>query len=193
MVNYTHKRNKTKMKTSNFQLNKAPRNRSRKIVLVVIVLALVFGAGAYVYLQRQEAQQLAEQKALDESQTNSAKKGDVASTKDTSVTPKTEGDIKQDIPTATENIVTINSVNQSGGTVAASASVSGVSAGGTCVFSFTNPDDKPVIPPSVSIRDGSCSTNTPEVGFSKLGVWNLNVTAYIDGKKSEANQSVTIN
>ncbi|MBP9738690.1 hypothetical protein KBD20_03305 [Candidatus Saccharibacteria bacterium] len=181
------------MKSSNFQLNKGPQRRSHKIVLVVIVLALIFGAGTYVYLQRQEAQELAEQKALDESQTNSAKKGDATSSKDTGVTPKTESDIKQDVPTATENNVTINSVNQSGGMVAATASVSGASAGGTCVFSFTNPDDKPVIPPSVSIKDGSCSTSTPEVGFSKLGVWNLNVTAYIDGKKSEANQSVTIN
>ena len=181
------------MKKTQFKHNSNRKRKFLKLSVLLLIIALGVGTGAYLYFQNQQAMQLAEQKERDEAQITSTKKA-IAEEKSGGLKPKTSSDIKQDIPTSSNVTVSITSTSQSNGSVRASATVAGAdTTGAFCIFTYTNPDDKPVTSSSVPLTDGSCSTETPEVNFSKLGVWNLNVTTYISNTKSEANQSVTIN
>lgn len=177
------------MKHNRYQLNDHSRNNKKMLLIagvIVIVIALLL-AGGYFYKQHQDEQRRLEQKAKDEAQTSSAKKdASTKNTSDDSNIPSTS--IKQDVPQA-DATVTIQSVNQANGAVTATATSS--SASGTCVFTYTTDGDKPVTR-NVGIEGGTCTSTIPEVEFARLGTWNLNVTVYIDGKKTEANQSVTI-
>jgi hypothetical protein len=66
------------------------------------------------------------------------------------------------------------SFNQAGGVIKASLPISGVS-GGTCKFSFTVTDERPVIK-DVAFGSGACLVEVPEVEFSFLGEWDLTVS-----------------
>lgn len=167
------------------------RNKSRRTwyILAAAMLLLAFAAGGYyVYHNKQIEKQRAESKARDEAQTESAKKSAAKQPASNSTDVPTTS-VKQDVPEA-DATVTIQSVNQTGGAVTATAT--STSTSGTCVFTYTIDGDKPVTR-NAGIEGSTCTSSVPEVEFARLGTWNLNVTVYIDGKKTEANQSVTIN
>jgi len=164
------------------------------LLLVILVLILAGGLGYLYYSRSRDNQRAADQKARDEAQTSSAK----SSSTEESAGPKSGGDAKSSstttdqVPTTSDGKITIDSFSQANGMVNASATAIG-SAAGTCVFTFTTADSKPVTASSSSGSNQTCSTSISEVEFNKVGSWNLNVTFYVNGGKIEASREVTIN
>lgn len=169
--------------------------------MLSIVIVLGLSGGSYAYIRhRNDVKQRQQQKALDESQTDSAKKSVEQSTNsagtDNSKETTPSAQTSEQVPVDADLITYIENFSQLNGMVNASAKITGTNTSGTCVFSFTNPEDKPVIPEVASTSSGNaqvCSISVGEARFSKLGPWNLTVTFYLNGKKAQANQSVTIN
>lgn len=166
--------------------------RNRKKLLFLILLAILFSTGAFfMWWNYSETKSVKDQRANDEAQTSSAKKAvESESTSDLEPKPTSpSGELKQDVPTSTNRSITITSASQTDGNVAATAKLS--DGNGDCVFTYSIEQDKPVTR-RVTSTNSVCAASAPEVEFSRLGVWNLNVTAYVDGKKMEVNQNVTI-
>lgn len=179
---------------SNFTINTpANRKNKRKLVFVVLtILVLIVGGGGYAYYNYRHTRQLqTEQKARDESQIDSAKQNSANTIKPPAAEADTSSEsVKESVPEA-EATVSIISAQQSGNMVEANAKLS--SGDGSCVFTYTTADnDKPVIDKKASVNS-ACSSSLSANQFSRIGAYNLNVTVYINGKKAEANQSVTIN
>lgn len=181
------RKSKTKMSDPHYRISPQP-SRKKWLIFAFVALAMLLSVGGFfAYKNHRDNQERDAQKARDEAQITSSKDVD-AKTKNSNVdTP--DDPIKQDVPSG-DAAISIDSITQSNGTVLAKATSSAGS--GTCVFTYTTEGDRPVIR-TTDLTGGSCSSNIPEVEFSRIGTWNLNVTIYIDGKKTEANQSVEIN
>lgn len=164
-----------------------PQKKNRQIVFVLLCV-LTGVIILFTWMKYSANKSSANQKSNDEAQTNSTKK-DTNPNNTTNQTPNVPSEeIKQNVPQSNAT-VSIISISQADGQVKASAAIS--SDNGDCIFTYTIDQDKPVTRRAAG-TNGVCGVSTPEVEFSRLGLWNLNVTAYIDGKKTEANQSVTI-
>lgn len=153
--------------------------------MVVIIITASLGFNLYKKYSADRA--FTVEKAKDESQTSSSKK-DSQMKSSGNKEDIADNTIKQDIPNF-DGHITITSTSQSSGKVSATAQLS--TDTGDCVFSYTTEGDRPVIAKAPAIKS-VCAVSTPEVEFSKLGDWNLNVTAYTNGKKAEVNKIVTI-
>jgi|GEM_PF-6285375 len=191
------------MKSTNFKL-KAPQHKKHK--LLVIIVALIVGVsalyGVYAVVTNHRAEnEKAAQKTKDEAQTNSAKQNAVSTDGDVSATTKTapaspSATTSNQVPVSSQLTVGSPTFSQANHIVTVTTSVSGSTAQGTCVFTFTKEDEKPVIRQVVSAsKDQSqyCTVGVPEVEFTRLGSWNLNATFYTTDSKGEANHEVTIN
>ncbi len=174
--------------------NKSSGPKRLVIIIALIILVLLF-VGGYVYhknIQRnnitKDTAQITSAKTQIMNQDNDSSAEQANPTKTNSqVSDKTS----DQVPTTTTSSIKIASVNQSGGQVTVNAEITGDN-GGKCVFSFTTPDDKPVIKEIVA-SDNKCNISIPEVEFTKIGDWNLAVTYYVNDKKVEVSQNVTIN
>lgn len=183
------------MQTTNFKLKTAagPR-RKRLLFFVIVVVLLSSGAGTYLLMKNRSAENARiEQKARDEAQTNSAK----SALQDTDARGRNLPDdstekTTDDIATSETLSLKITETSQSDGIVRASTSITGASADGTCVFTYSTQDERPVIQ-QVASANGICLSSVSEVQFAKLGSWNLSVIFYISNSKSEVSQNVTIN
>lgn len=173
------------------------RSKRAKILFTLLVIAiLLVGAGTifFTYKSHEADKAAMTQKSKDEAQTESAKKTDANNSSDPKTTPSTDT-TSQEIETTDAVTVALGSLSQSNGTVNASATMTNASADGVCVFLFTTEGDKPVtreVNSSMTGQQRTCSTSIPEVEFSKLGTWKLNVTFYLNNQKSEASEDVTI-
>lgn len=110
------------------------------------------------------------------------------STPNTNLPQNSDTTTTEAVPTGDDISITIDSLGQSNGVVAAKATAT---QDGTCVFTFSTPNDKPVTR-QVDTANKICSVSISQNEFSYLGQWQLVVTFYKDGKKSEAKQNVTI-
>lgn len=191
------------MKQKNFKLKQSQRPNRKRILIAIISIVIVLGLswGSYAFIRnRNDVKKRQQQQALDESQTESAKKtvekssNSTSSDNDKGVSRSAQ--TSEQVPVNTSLTTIIDNFSQLNGVVNASARITGTNTSGTCVFSFTNPDDKPVVPEVKSSSSGNaqvCSVSIGESSFSKLGTWNLTVTFYQNDQKAQANQSVTIN
>jgi hypothetical protein len=177
-----------------FQLKQSNTPNRKKIYLGVglLVIALALVAGYFVFANR----------------TSNTTDGN---TNDPTVkTAKTEAPVKtqqdsgsqdssatsQDIPSSSTLGIAIDSFGQASGIVTSKATVAGAASSGSCVFSFTTTDGKPVVKEVASTQSGSmqaCTVAVSEVEFDKIGSWNLAVTFYKDNTKTTATQDVQIN
>ena len=174
---------------------KSPPSKKRplKILSVVIVVALILAllVGLLIIRRNNAMKREADLKSQSEAQTNSAKKDTENSIEATANSDGRDPSTTDQVPVSTSLSVQISDVKQVDHMVSASAMVLGGSEG-TCVFTYTNPDDKPVVQQVASTNSG-CKSSVSDVQFSKLGAWNLNVTFYANNSRGEANQSVEIN
>ena len=183
------------MRSTNFKLNSSPSGgRKWPFLLVLLVLAAGVSGGLYVYVKKQNQEQARiEQKARDEAQIQSSKDYDAknASSDKNGASTGATSTTSNEIPTSDSIAITVDSVVQADRQINASAVVTGATTSGICVFSFTTPDAKPVVK-QTSSANNACSVSISEVEFDKLGIWNLNVTFFINDTKAEVNQNVTI-
>ncbi len=180
-----------------------PRKISRKkilwVVVGLIILVALLGYGVYSYMG-QENDPKPSSPSSKNKKNNEKKEDSQKSQKDsTSTSPglpeNSATQTPQSIPQSASTSVDINDFSQANGKVQAGAVISGTTAHGTCIFTFTTDGSKPVVRQVTSTgSDGpqSCSVSIPEVEFSKLGHWNLNVTFYTNNTRSEANRDVII-
>lgn len=167
------------------------------IILLVAILLIAGALGAYTWIKNSnQADRLAEEKIKSEAQTESAKKNIVNNSKagstDTSKDLGSNVTTTDQIPVSSNLSVTITNFQQVNSLINSSASISGNSSEGTCVFTYSTPGSKPVVD-QVSSKSSVCSSIIPEVQFSKLGSWNLNIVFYLNDGKAEGNKNVTIN
>lgn len=180
-----------KVMVYNTQNSNTKKHRNLKPFVLAAIILLAAGAGTYAYLHYTDAQ-IAQQEAANKSgRADEIKQNTPAVTENQ--TNEQPGDVdtpqtSEEVPLSTSATVTISSFAQTNGAVRASAQVSGT---GTCVFQYTTDGDKPVVD-EVTVSGGVCSSERPEVEFSKLGSWTLKVTYYTNNERVEATQSVTI-
>lgn len=175
----------------------AAKKPRKKWLIFALLLLIVFGAivGGVLYKRYYDNKQQALQKERDESQTESAKKA-VSKSSDSDIEssglPENSNSITSDqVPNNSSVKLAVASVNQANGMITVSGTISGTSQNGTCVFSFTKPENKPVVK-QVQSSASSCSVQIPEAEFTMLGSWTLLVTHYVNGTKTEVQREVTI-
>lgn len=152
------------------------------ILIVIAYLGFAYATDSYPFTQNNEPSVSDEIKQ---------KVGDRKSSRnnEASGTPSDSSVTSNDVPVDENLSVKIAATSQANGVVSVSASTSGGT--GTCVFLFTNPDDRPVTREATS-TDSTCSTTINEAEFSRLGDWQLRTTFYSNNKKAEATSNVTI-
>lgn len=188
------------MKSANFKL-KTPsvKNSPRKrIVILLVVLLLVTGAGLVTFLKvrSDNNRTAAEQKARDEAQTGNAKASRAKSEKEGATTGQnlpnnSDTSTTDQIPSSGTMSLEISQLEQSGDTINVTAKASGSDKEGTCVLTFSLPDEKPVVK-QVNSVGMSCSLSISKLEFSRLGNWNLNAVFYQGESKTEANRVISI-
>ncbi len=97
------------------------------------------------------------------------------------------------IPDTDEFTITLDSFKQANGAVVVSAGIKDTisTEQGTCSFTFTREQVKPVAK-SASASESACSTSIPELEFSAVGEWILEIRYFNSNKQASANQKVTI-
>jgi hypothetical protein len=190
------------MRNQKFKLNRKPQKKSvNKWLLATLALVTIAGmaSGGYIFIkQRNTSAQNIAQKNRDEAQTGSAKKetrsdsGEPTKTKGSGLPEDSTTKKISQVPSTNIVSVKIADFTQSDRTVSATANITGNRTQGTCVFSYTTTDAKPVVEQMSSVGN-ICTSKISEVKFNKLGEWNMSVTFYLDNTKSEVSQNVTIN
>lgn len=191
------------MKKPLFKIAQPPRHPRNKWALIAIAGILVAGllatGGYYIYRKQQNQAKQAAEKTAAEAQTESAKKNaDIKSSEETTnnLPPNSTSISSEQVPIDSRLAIQITSFGQSSGMVSAAAMIKGSTDLGTCVISYKNPDDKPIVRQVNATKDGSaqnCSASVPEVEFGKLGTWQLSIVFYNSSGKVEASRDVTIN
>ena len=188
------------MKTTTYRHNSGPKKSNKKYIIASVTIAFILVVtGGYFYNRKLSQEKIrTEQKQRDEAQTNSSKNNlqSKDTNKDNSIGDETlpnnsTGTTTDKIPSSETLEISIKNTSQNGGTVNASVEISGTTTDGTCVFTYTTPEDRPVIQ-QISSSNNTCQSNIPEVQFSKLGTWKLNVVFYQNNTKVEASKNVTI-
>ena len=87
--------------------------------------------------------------------------------------------------------LTVSDFRQSNGIVYATTQITQSSNSGSCVFTYTAKDSKPVVQEVVSTNT-QCVSSIPEVQFDKVGNWNLKVSFNAQNTKLEVSKDVTI-
>ncbi len=183
------------MSAQKYKVSNSNKTKSKKTLIIVLVIIILASVGGYFYFKKEQQNN----SVKDNAQTSSAKTDIINQDKNTTIDPsdpskptdKVSDTTSDQVPVSTTTSIKITSVSQSGGRVVAVAETTGESSG-KCVFSFTTPDDKPVVK-EVTATNNKCEVNIPEVEFTKIGSWSLNVSYYAGDKKAEDTRDVTIN
>lgn len=188
-------------KTKTFQLGKNSSSTSKKR-LIVSILALLILAGltaAYYFAYHKKADVPPQS---DSAQTQSAKELEIEGEKPQSPSAANQNlpvdsstKTNEDIPTSSDLKVTIVKAQQETSKVEVEATITGSGKLGTCVFLFTNPEDRPVtrqISSTGSVSAQNCKATIPNIEFNRLGTWKLKVTYYMDENKGEAQSEIAI-
>lgn len=100
------------------------------------------------------------------------------------------------IPVNTSLNAAITELGEADNTIHFAASIQNASAGGTCVVTFSNPNDRPVtkqFTPVSSANSAVCGpVNISAFEFSYLGQWSVEFHYYINGQQATANSTITI-
>jgi hypothetical protein len=181
---------------SKFLHNQSSTPRSKKwVILPIIAILILASGGSFMYFKNKYN---ASKNLRDSAQVESAKEKLSDDSNKVSIdinSEKATGDISnqttEQTPISQDFAIALASQSQSEGLVKVSAKATGATEG-RCVFSFTTEGDRPVVRES-TLSNGICSAEIPEVEFSRLGVWNLNISLHVNNTRTEVNQSVTIN
>lgn len=109
---------------------------------------------------------------------------------------KDEGKTSDQIPTSTTLAATITDVVQDGSNVDFNARIDNSTGAGTCVITFTNPNDRPVtkqIEATYKAGTSLCGPlKIPAYEFSFLGQWDVALHYYENSEQVTATSQVTI-
>jgi hypothetical protein len=182
-------------------------NKSKKIILIVLIV-LFLGAAGYAgaaaklhlwpFQEKSQTASTPTQEEIDSNNKDSPKKdkGDTATTPDK--TPAVEPNKTTDqVPTNTELTAQITELRQADGNIFFTGVAKGGSGqAGSCVVTFSSPNDKPVTRQVDSgTKDGVITCGQVQISqleFSYLGTWNVNFRFYTNNQQANASATIDI-
>ena len=169
-------------------------NKKSKVVIVLAIIALLLGLGlGAVYslkLWPFDSKKSSVPISSEQNKANNATNPDVKST-------NLQSDTTSDkVPVSDNFTVKINTLEQDKDVVKFAGTVTGSSKPGTCVITFSNPNDKPVVRSyDSSTKDGQqiCTEiDIPSLDFSYVGTWNVNFRFYSGEQQATIDDKIDI-
>ncbi len=167
------------------------------VIIILIVLLSTVATAVYFYTKQtyhattspettDEAKDIKDKKpATYPEQTNSDSNPDKTSSQNNT-------DDASPPPAPGKASVTMASYAQENHQITTVVAVTGHTSTSNCTFTFSHADAKPVVR-QVQVSGNSCNATAPEVEFSVVGLWQLNVSLYNGSTKlAETNQHVTV-
>ena len=177
--------------TKQFQLGRTERKRSKKLLIVAGLLLLIIAAGATYWFVFRDNSAPVDENATDPTLTSAKEEAAEVTETKTNDSNNSQTVTADQVPSSPSLSISGLTTSQSGGYVTAEATIGGATQSGSCVFTFTATDSRPVVKQSSGTT--SCSTRIAEVEFDKVGTWNLEVSFFQNNTKASASQNVTIN
>ncbi|MFO0971614.1 MAG: hypothetical protein U0520_04705 [Candidatus Saccharimonadales bacterium] len=184
------------MASNNFKLGSSKQRRRKRYFVIPLILLLIAGVSfAGLHYQKRFDRETAQKAQSEEIAKNDSSATKAKDGKTQEPSPGIDNPNVDEIPESNLLSVTITSLTQEGAFIEASATIQGSDTQGTCVFSFTSTDSKPVVKQIVSSESSgkqSCAVSVPRVEFDKRGDWSLLLTLYCEGNKTSASQAIML-
>lgn len=124
----------------------------------------------------------------------SPKNSNVPAKSDAQATPSS-GKTSNEVPVSPAASASITELADADGKIQFSANIQGLAAGGTCVLTFSNPNDRPVTKQFAPITKAgavACATSVPAYEFSYLGTWAVSLHYYSGSQQVTAGGEVNV-
>jgi hypothetical protein len=116
--------------------------------------------------------------------------------KDEAAPDANAGKTTDQVPIAKDFVATITRLDQTDGQVNFSAKIDNSPSAGTCVVTFSNPNDRPLIKQVAATVDGGTTLcgplSVPSLEFSYPGEWNVSLRYYVGSEQVITEGKVTI-
>lgn len=172
----------------------------KKLALSAIVGALLVGALALTYTETHRITNIVKNPFYRPTHVQSQSEQAESKTKndpttDTTKAQPADGVSKSqtttDVPVSQATTVNIVQLNETGGSVNISASITNPGTSGTCTFTFSAEGTRPVVGQSTELK-GTCSTSIPSYQFSMIGDWQVKVNYFSNNTVATATGSISI-
>ena len=165
----------------------APKNTTGKktlLIIAIVVLLLGLGVGVAYGLRLGPFSEVTQTSSSPQVSTSTDQEKSTEATKsDSKGTPATS----DTVPVSKTLAAKITRLSQDGENVLFSSTVENAAGKGTCVVTFTNPNDKPVVRSYDSVSKDSfqiCEeVKIPALEFSYTGPWSVNFRFYSDNEQ----------
>ena len=117
-------------------------------------------------------------------------------TEKTTPTTDNQNNTTDQIPVNQNLVANITQLNQSDANINFNSEITGPVSKGTCVVNFTNPNDRPVTRQFEATLDNNIAVcgpiKIPEIEFSYLGEWNVNLRYYVGTEQAVSEGKILI-
>ncbi|HEY8886552.1 MAG TPA: hypothetical protein VIM31_03595 [Candidatus Microsaccharimonas sp.] len=179
--------------------NKRKKKNSKLFVVILIVVLLLgalsgvlFATGKFPLLQKAK---ISTQSTGVDKNSSDPTVGQQSTKTDTPTTDSTQSTTDK-VPVSNSVTAKITELTQRNNQVLFTATISGTATNGTCVITFSNPNDKPVVKTVAStVKDGvvMCGElQIPTLEFSYIGTWSVDLRFYIDNQQATASDKIDI-
>jgi len=172
--------------------------KKRTIIIAVsaiILLVGVFFAAAYL-LKLGPFQTVVDPNSQRQETESESTKNDNPITKNESTADVNQGKDSSQVPVSTSLVATITDLNQEENTIKFSANITNAKNQGTCVVTFSNENDRPIVKEfDAAQKDNSalCVSTFSALEFSYLGEWDVSLRYYSGSEQAVAQGKITIN
>lgn len=164
-------------------------------ILLVLVLAYGLAAHSRTWWPFHATSQTDQNASRNEKVANPSPKNNAIPSK-TDTSSSTSGETSDQVPVDHSLNASITQLSEANGQVNFKAQVSNASGTGTCVVTFSNPNDRPVTKQfnaTYSAGVASCGPiSIPAEEFSYLGQWQVSFHFYINSSQASAESSLVI-
>jgi flagellar basal body-associated protein FliL len=176
---------------------KAPTTSRKKVLVLTIVSVLLVGIVAAWITHTWPFQRTAtvDPNASRNVTTNTSPKNNNPTGKEGDASPT--GDKTSDqVPVDKTMVANITQLVETNNTVKFTATVNNTNTAGTCVVTFSNPNDRPITQQATAMNANNVSTcgpiNIPANEFSYLGEWKVDFHYYVAGQQATTNGAIII-
>lgn len=180
---------------------KIKKQKHTKAPLVIIAIIIALSAASYAFIAHKKSlwpfpPQQSQNTDAQQDTINESPKNSNSVKKDEAGAAVNDGKTTDQVPINKDLVATITQLEQLDDTVKFSATIENSTSAGTCVVTFTNPNDRPVTKQfDATIKDGVTlckSSDIPSLEFSYLGAWSVSFRYYVGGEQITATGEVTI-
>jgi len=155
-------------------------------VLIIGALLLVCIASAF-FLKLWPFQNNIDPNSIRQETSSESSKNDNPITKDESEADANEGKSTDDVPVSESFSAAITKLEQNDNQISFAAKISNSKNPGTCVVTFSNPNDRPIVKQFDSTSKDSvtlCESTFSALEFSYLGEWNVSLRYYVGSEQA---------